>query len=145
MNPKELVVASINAARADLEEALQRLHHLPALDWNAVRYTAHILGNYLSITSGCVQLLGAALANHPDSEVHGYLHALDRMTDVMTFVARHLTHTSAAKEVPLTPEKVDLVRLASRACGYYQTVAAAKRIQVDYEESSPSAFVRADR
>ncbi|HYT91316.1 MAG TPA: HAMP domain-containing sensor histidine kinase [Gemmataceae bacterium] len=145
MNTKEQVAASIDAAKADLETALKYLRQLPALDGDAIRYTAHILGNYLSITSGCVQLLGVALAKHADPDVHGYLHALERMTDVMTFVARHLTHASAAHEVPLNPEKVELSRLARRASDYYQTVAAVKQIEVNYEETSPAMFVRADR
>src|SRR4051794_21961263 len=101
MHSKEQIAALIEAAQAELEQALGHLRRLPALDWGTFRYSTHLLGNYLSITSACVQLLGMSLVGHADAEVHNYLQNLERMTDLMAHLARHLTHAPAAQEVPL--------------------------------------------
>src|SRR5262249_6357740 len=130
MSTKEQIAATIEAAKSDLEQALQDLRQLPMLDWNAVRCASHTLGNYLNITSACIQLLGLALEHHPDPEVHGFLHSLERTTELMTFVTRHLTHASVLSEVPLLQEQVHLARMAHRASSYYQVAAENKHIQV---------------
>ena len=65
-----------------------RNQKLPALDPGAIRYAAHSLGNYLNITSACIGLLGLALRDHPERDVHSWLEGLARTTDMMAHVVR---------------------------------------------------------
>src|SRR5262249_9347755 len=145
MNTKEHVAAAIEAARGDLERALQHLQHLSALDWSAFRYGMHTLGNYLNIISADIQLLNMALKEHPDPEVQGFLGGLDRMMDLMAHLTRHLTHASADSAVPLLREEVNLALLAERGCVFYQQSAAKKRIEIIFEAPGPTVLVDADR
>jgi len=124
--------------------ALSHVAKLPDLDWGTVRLAAHSLGNYMNITAGCVQLLGTALAGHPDEEVHGWLRTLERTTELMISVSRPLTNASAASDVPLHFEKVDLALLAQRATAFYETVAKNKYLQFLCQRSGP-AYAWADR
>src|SRR5262249_38670510 len=113
--------------------------------WGSVRYAAHTLGNYLNINSGCLYLLRAALPGPLDAEARGYLDAMQRMTELMSFVARHLTNASAANEVPLLREEVVLSRLVGRACDFFRTVAEGKQIQLLGETDTAGTQVVADR
>src|SRR4051794_34138727 len=139
MTTSKQIADLIEAAKGDLEQALQQVQQLPALDWGAVRYALHTLGNYLNITSACVHLLGSALESHPDPEVTDYLHGLERTTELMTHLMRHLSHASASREVPLLSERVDLARMVRRGCAYYQSVSDIKRIEVLCEVEDPVA------
>jgi hypothetical protein len=67
MSTKSEIVASIEAAQVELEQALAKLGTLPPLDLGTVRTRAHTLGNYLNITSAGVQLLQMVLMDHPGS------------------------------------------------------------------------------
>jgi signal transduction histidine kinase len=145
MNTKEHVAAAIEAARADLEQALQHLQQVPTLDWSAFRYGMHTLGNYLNIASAEIQLLNMALKEHPDPEVQGFLSGLDRMMDLLAYLTRHLTAASADSAVPLLREQVNLALLAERACAFYQPSAAKKRIEIIFEAPGPTVLVDADR
>jgi hypothetical protein len=107
LSTKAEVAASIEAAKVELEQALAHLTQLPALDWGSVRRGAHTLGNYLNINNACVQLLQMSLADYPDQEVKMWLQSLDRTTELMTYIARHLTNASTESTVPLSPEKDD--------------------------------------
>ena len=145
MSTKEQIAASIVTARADLEQALDDLGKLPALDWGTFRYINHTLGNYLNITAACVHLLGVDLADHPDPEVHLSLETLERTTDLMTQLQRNLTNASATTETPLAREKVDLGRMVTRASSFYSRVAEQKQIQFLREAEPPAALAWADR
>jgi signal transduction histidine kinase len=145
MSAKKDVAALIEAAKGDLEQALQQLQQLPALDSGAVRYALHTLANYLNITTACVYMLGIALADHPDSEVKTYLQNLERITELMAHLTRHLNHASAARQVPLLRETVDLARMARLGCEFYQTVSASKQIEISCEVKDPIARAAGDR
>ena len=144
MSIKSEIIASIDAAESDLEQALTQLAELPSLDWGTVRCAAHTLGNYLNISNGCVDLLKMTLVDHPDAEVHGWLQTLERTTELMTYISRQLTNASAASDVPLLSEKVDLSLMAQRASAFYETMANNKNLQILFEPRDP-AHVRADR
>jgi signal transduction histidine kinase len=145
MTQKQQVVTSIETAKTALEQALKDLHQVPELDWGTVRYALHALGNYLNITAASVGLLRADLEDHPNAEVHALLGGLERTTDLMAHLTRHLTHASAAREMPLLREEVDLARLGCLACGFYQPPAEQKRIQLLYDAEEPIGKARADR
>jgi signal transduction histidine kinase len=145
MNNKDQIVESIESAKGELEQALSHLQRLPSLDWSAVRYAAHSLGNFLNITTACIHLLNNALSERPDAEMQGYVHSLERTTELMVFVARHMTHASAASEVPLVREEVDLARMAQRASNFYQTMAEPKQLRVNCTVESSPAIACGDR
>jgi signal transduction histidine kinase len=138
------IMATLDSARSDLERAVAQLHELPSLDWATVRCAAHTLGNFLNITYACVQLLKDALEDHPNAEVHAWLQALERTTDLMTYTARQLTNASAASDVPLLPEKVNLSLMAQRGTTIYESMANNKDLRFVFEKSD-SALVWADR
>jgi signal transduction histidine kinase len=144
MSSKAEVKASIEAARVELEEALAQLAQLPALDWGTVRTAAHTLVNYLNITMACIQLLEIELADHPNPDVPMWLLSLGRTTDLMASVARQLTNASAASDVPLVPERVDLALMVRRIATFYETMADPKKLQI-LCELPVHAEVRADR
>jgi hypothetical protein len=73
---KDKVVASLARARAELDQALAELEYLPAFDLGVVGTAAHALSNYLAVTDGTVELLGLALKDPPDPDVHTWLQAL---------------------------------------------------------------------
>ena len=56
---KENVAAAIVAAKADLDEALTELEHLPAFDPGVVGFAAHALSNYLSVAGGVADTASA--------------------------------------------------------------------------------------
>jgi signal transduction histidine kinase len=145
MSSKKQIVNFIETAKGDLEQALQRLQKLPELDWGAVRYALHTLGNYLNITSACVRLLADALENNTDHEVAMCLQSLERVTDLMTHLTRHLNHASASRETPLLHEPVDLARLVRHACAFYHSVSDLKRIEFICEVQDPVPPAACDR
>ena len=130
MDTKSEIVASIDAAKGELEKALAHLAELPALDWETVRCAAHILGNYVNISNACVRLLERELTDHPNQEVHTWLQSLGRTTELMIYVSRQLTNASAASDVPLVPEKVDFSLMARRAAAFYESMAKPKKLQI---------------
>jgi signal transduction histidine kinase len=145
MPSKETIVASIEAAKADLEQALADLQRLPALDPETVRHAAHTLGNYVNVTSACVELLTMALKDHPEQDVHSWLRGLDRVSDLMAHVVRQLTHTMAARDVHLVREQMSMALLAQRGCTFYQHVAERKGIQIICEIDTQTPHVWTDR
>src|SRR5262249_41626577 len=131
MNTRQQIVSAIEAAKEELEQALVTLRRLPAFDAGTFRYVAHMLGNYLNITRGaCAPLRGPALAAPGDDEAPVFLQPREPPTDLRASLARPLIPASAAHEVPLVAERVDLSRLGRLACAYYQMLAANKRIQI---------------
>jgi signal transduction histidine kinase len=144
MSTKAEILATLDSARSDLERALAQLQELPALDWTTVRCAAHTLGNYLNITFACIELLKGALSDHPDPEVKLWLQGLERTTELMTYTARQLTNASAASDVPLLAEKVNLSLMAQRGAAIYESMANNKDLRFVCEQSG-SAVVWADR
>ncbi len=145
MSHQKQVAASIEAAKGALEQALKDLHQVPDLDWNTVRYALHAMGNYLNVTNACLGLLRVALEDHPDAEVDNLLSGLERTTELMAHLSRHLSHASAAREVPLLREEVRVARMVRSACAFYQPTAEHKRIQLICEADDSVGSACADR
>src|SRR5438093_958498 len=137
---KERVAASIVRARADLEQALADLEHLPEVDARAVAFAAHALGNYLAVTGGTADLLLGSLADHPDRQVRLWLEGISHATNLMTHLATELLH-----QPRLSFEPVDVSVLIERVCHFYRRKAAEKQISItpDLHVEEPDA--RADR
>jgi signal transduction histidine kinase len=145
MIPKKQVAISIEAAKGALEQALKDLEQVADLDWNTVRYALHTQGNYLNIINACLGLIRVHVKDHPEIDVESLLSGLERTTDLMAHLIRHLSHASAAREVPLLHEEVNLARMARRACDFYQPTAEHKRIELICEVEEPLGSVRGDR
>ncbi|MGZ8464770.1 MAG: sensor histidine kinase [Candidatus Binatia bacterium] len=127
---KERIASLLVKARADLDDALFEMEKLPAVSQSAVNFAAHTLGNFLSVTGGTAELLQLELADHPDPQVHKWLDALIRATELMTHTVSQLMNTAAGSEAQLRFEKLDLRRLVRQSCSGYQRAADRKQIQL---------------
>jgi signal transduction histidine kinase len=142
---KDKVVASLSRAKADLDQALADLEYLPAFDLGVVGSAAHALSNYLAVTDGTVELLGLALHDHPEPDVHTWLQALRQATNLMLYTTSQLMSSAAASGPKLVFTRMDLVTGVQRACNYYQRVADRKQIRILFEPAAEAPFVRTDR
>ena len=127
---KERIASALVKARADLDDALFEIEKLPAVSQSAVNFAAHTLGNFLSVTSGTAELLQLELADHPDPQVHKWIDALVRTTELMTHTVSQLMNTAAGSEAQLRFEKLDLRKLVRQSCSGYQRAADRKQIQI---------------
>lgn len=135
---KDHISASIEAAKANLQQALADLDHLPTFDAEAFGFALHALHNYLAVTGGLASLLSDALDDHPDAEVHTWLEALQHATDLMTQTLRQMGKDGDGGEVTLVREKVDAPKAVQRVCTYYQKLAERKGIRVIFESAVES-------
>jgi two-component system sensor histidine kinase/response regulator len=142
---KDKVTAAIVAAKADLDQALADLEHLPAFDPGVVGFAAHALSNYLSVADGAIELLALALQGKADPEIHHWLQVLRQTTDRMEHKNSQLMNVSARSGPKLTLGRVDAVQGVRRACDYYQRVANRKEIHILFEPADDVPFVRTDR
>lgn len=142
---KDRVAAAVLEARAHLDRALEGLEHLPAFNASDITYAAHALSNFLTVTSGTVELLLLALRDYPDAEVRTWLEGLRHATNLMAHTAGQLMGTAARSGPKLRPERVNLVTLAQRCCDYYRRVARRKLIDIACEAAVESPLVWADR
>jgi hypothetical protein len=56
MHSKDKIITSLQTAQAELQKALANLAQLPAFDASHVRFAAHMLANYLTVTIGTWQI-----------------------------------------------------------------------------------------
>jgi two-component system, sensor histidine kinase and response regulator len=145
VDPKDTIRDSVIHARADLDVVLEELEKLPAVDPGTVAFAAHALNNYLSVTTGTVQLLALWLADHPDPSVTELLDGLRHATQLMTHTVSKLTNASITNGVRLKFEEFDLSRLVERACEYYQQSASRKGIRVRFVEFESVTQVWSDK
>jgi signal transduction histidine kinase len=145
MTEKDAIVTSLKTAHAELERALDGLARLPSTDVNRVRYAAHMLNNYLTVTAGTIALLQARLEASPDEELVIWLNSLQHATTLMTHTTLALLNAAPVERANLRPEKFNLPTLVRRVCDYYATVATRKQIAVHFQADVQSPFVRADR
>jgi signal transduction histidine kinase len=139
------IAASITRAHADLEQALANLDQLPAIDQSNLALAAHALNNYLTVSSGAVELLLRTLAAHPDPQVQTWLHGLQHVNNLMAHTVATIMNVSALEEPPLRFEPMDLATLVQRACWYYRRRAAQKGIDLTVETSPEATQVWSDR
>ena len=69
-------VHAIENAMAQLDEALFQLDRLPAYDPSVIGFVAHATTNYLAVNEAALDLLGHALADHPNPEVWKWIDGL---------------------------------------------------------------------
>ncbi|HSB70970.1 MAG TPA: HAMP domain-containing sensor histidine kinase [Candidatus Methylomirabilis sp.] len=143
--PKSELVASMVRAKGELDQALAVLEALPAFDPGTVGYAAHAINNYLTLSNVTLDLLGSALADHPDAEVHNLLAALRQAATLMVHTVNQLINASATGEPHLVFGSVNVVRLIRIGCDYYQTVAARKQILIVFASAVEAAYVWTDR
>ena len=142
---KEKIISSILKARSELEEVLYELEKLPVSTGSSVRFAAHALNNFLSVTMGTVQLLQISLEDHPDPQIKKWLEGLLRTTGLMAETVDKLMDTPVNRELQLHFEKVNLLSMVHRFCHYYQNIADRKSIRLRFESEVEHPFVRADR
>lgn len=124
---KERVNSSILAAQDELDKALDELQRLPRLDVDNVRYAAHALNNYLTVTLGCAGLLEHELADASE-QVRTWVEGIRETSLRMKAVVEQLNSFARADEMQLRWEAIDLTRVVSRACEFYHAAAAKKAI-----------------
>lgn len=133
---KERIALALVKAREDLDDALLELEKLPALSQSTVNFAAHTLGNFLSVTGVIAELLQLQLAGHPEPQVHTWIDALVRSTELMTQTVGQLMNAAAGGEARLRFEKLDLRKLVRHACSGYQRAAQRKQIQLIIDSHS---------
>src|SRR5205807_6628709 len=107
---------SIGRARAELDRALADLEKMPEVDPGSVQFTAHALNNFLTVTSGAIELLLLHLADYPDAQVQIWLEGLRHATNLMSYAVNQLRCPSPAAEIKPNFEAVDLPLLVQRCC-----------------------------
>jgi signal transduction histidine kinase len=143
---RDRAVAAIARAQLALEEALEELDAMPALDPRAVALAAHMLNNYLTVTSGTVELIQQHLARYGDPQITTWLEGLQHVTNLMHRTASQLVmNTPSVTEPILRFEKVEVSLMVQRVCQYHQREANKKGILVVHNASSNVPAVRADR
>ena len=142
--PKQNVIASIDEAKSNLEQALEQMEHLPSFDPGAFQFAAHAMGNYLAVVQGSVQLLARELENHPSVKVHKWLHGIQHANNLMTQMLGELIQSSAATDLKLVFSKFDLATLVRNTGQIYQRIASEKNILIVVESDLKEADVWAD-
>jgi signal transduction histidine kinase len=145
MNTKDEIMTSLQTAHAELEKALGNLAQLPTFDPSRIRFTAHTLSNYLTVTSGCADLLQLHLINHPDEQIHRWLESLRHATDLMTQTVLQLMNVPVPNAEQFIWDKMNLPILVQLACDHYRRVADHKHISISVEADVSSPLIWADR
>lgn len=144
-DPKREASNAIARAQADLERAVEELARLPAVDLHTIALAAHAMNNFLTVSSGVVNLLIPALKGHPDRQVSVWLEGLSHATDLMTHTVSQLMNNSAGLDTTLRLEEVDLSRLIERTCAYYRRPAGHKGIALTFHAGEGLSAVQTDR
>lgn len=144
-DPKQAAAEAIAKAQASLERAVEELDRLPALDARSIALTAHALNNFLTLSSGVVELLIPVLRDHPEPQVPLWLDALAHTTDLMAHTVGQLMSNSVGATPRLQMEELDLPRLVQRVCAYYRRHAKPKGIEMSLTVEDDMPPVLTDR
>ena len=142
MNAKDEALAAIDRARAEMEEAICQLEHVPMFDTGQIAYAAHAMQSYVTLIDATTGLLAAKLRNVPDEEIDRWLNGLQHVTQLMSHTVCQLMNTgSPAPSLKMT--SVNFPTLASRACAYYRRLAARKDISISFQsaDGTPNVWV----
>ena len=139
-SPKQAAIAAITRAQRELERAVMEIDTLPAIDVHSVALAAHALSNFLTVSSGVVDLLLPALRSHPDPQVTVWLEGLAHATDLMTHTVSQLMNNSVGVDMTLHLGQVDLSRMVERACAYYRRSGDDKGLE--WRVSAPADLIR---
>ena len=138
---KDKVVTSISKAKADLEQALADLEHLPSFDSGTIAFAAHALSNFLAVINGTTELLLLSLKDYDEVRVRNSLEGLRHAAGLMIHTVNQLMNTSAQSNPRLIHDNVNLALLVKRACQYYEGIAARKRIGIVFSSTEvPNAW-----
>ena len=128
--PKELVMTAIANAQAELEGAMSELRKIPSFDACSVTFAAHALNNYLTVTSGTIELVLLRLTERDDPQLRIWLECAEHALNLMARVVSQMTNSTAVGPGALRRESFDLPTLVQRACSYYQAAADKKSIRL---------------
>ena len=142
---KEKAQELITTAKTHLDEALQNLENVSALDKRSLGFAAHALGNYLTVIEGTVELLRISLKDYPDKQVHSWLEGLKHTSALMMHTSNQLMGTSIDGNPDLVFEEVDLPLLTQRICDFYHKKAKRKNLKIINEVNVTNEYVRTDR
>lgn len=142
---KKQVMASLENARTNLDQAIADLEIIPDIDSETVVYTAHKLRNYLAVIGAMAELLEVYMAGHPDEQLQIWIEALQHAVYLMKHDISRLMFSANGTEPQFKLEKVDMGLLAFRGCNFYRQKAAWKEIQVNSELQPDSCFAWTDR
>ena len=138
-------VASIQHAQTQLEAALEALQRLPASDHHSLAFSVHALNNFLTVTSGTVEILMHTLKAHPDPQVRVWLQGLQHATSLMSHTVSCLTNAASFSEVKLRWEEIDLSVMLQHICNYYRRIAGRKQISITCETPENIPTIWSDR
>jgi len=140
---KEKVAKSLERAKADLEQALGDLEHMPSFEPGTYAFAAHALNNYLTVADATVHLLGLALQGYPDEQVRIWLEGLRHVSHLMTHTVAQLMNSSLPF-AKLRHARIDLALLVRRGCEYYRRIAGRKNIAISYKAEPRVPAVHSD-
>ena len=144
-NPKNLALAAVAQAQADLERAVNELERLPALDVHSIALAAHALNNFLTVSRGVVELMIPVLRHHPDRQIMVWLEGLAHAADLMDHTVSQLMNNTVGVQATVRLEDVDVARMVERAAAYYRRTAGRKGIDVAVAVAADVEPVRTDR
>jgi signal transduction histidine kinase len=128
--PKELVMAAIAKAQTELEGAMAELRKIPSFDACSVTFAAHAINNYLTVTSGTLELVLMRLSDRDDPQLRIWLECAEHALNLMARIVGQLTNSTVVGPGSLRRENFDLPTLVQRACSYYQAAADKKSIRL---------------
>jgi signal transduction histidine kinase len=139
------VAQAILSAKMDLDRALLELDRIPKFDPASASFVAHAMSNYMHVNEAVLNLLKHALADHPNSDVIGWLDGLHHVSHIAQQTVARLLRVCEPGEMPLKFESVQLQKLVERACTYYLGGAAAKDVQIIFTSPGDLPEVWGDR
>ena len=142
---KELVMSAIANAQSELEQAMKELHKIPSFDASSVTFGAHAVNNYLTVTSGTLELVLMRLEKHDDAQVRIWLECAQHALDLMGRIVGQLTKSASAGQGLLRFEAFDLPTMVQRACSYHQPKADRKSIRLVVGAGADVPLAWADR
>lgn len=143
MNEKAEATAAIERAQTELEAALARLAHLPAVDADRLSYAAHALNNYLMVVTTIAHVLRKTAGE--TAEVRERIDSLGHATSLMTQLVRQLMITQREDRPTLILSDVDLVSVIRLACDEYEPIARAKEISLTRDFPDTTVMVSTDK
>jgi signal transduction histidine kinase len=145
MDHRSEAVQSVQRAQAELDNALKIIRTLPVTDPKRLEFCVHALNNYLTITSGTLEMTRLALPKDMHGDIPRWLEGLQHTCALMTNLVGQVMNPKPGEHRKLFVFKeVDLVRLASNVCAYYLGHAKEKNISLVCDESNSPVYVVTD-
>src|SRR3954469_16558419 len=107
MDARERAVASIDAAKVELEHALSEIDMIQTFNPALIGLVAHALSNYISVTTATVEMLQLTLRGHQDPDVAIWLEGVGHTADLMQHSVGRLVSMSAPRDFPLKLDRVN--------------------------------------